>query len=249
MKTRYSIIAAVAPAAFLVWGAGSDQNAEQNRVIEGMFQEQRARIAHVASFSRLQHYCVTTDRFGLKAELVARIHRDRVKGKTYEIISRSGSPVIQSHVFDALLEAEVATSHEGAELLTRENYSFRLIGQQEYAGRLCYLMETEPRRKDKRLLKGRLWIDTEDFGVVHVEGRPSESLSFWVGRPMIVQDFVKQSGYWWASRRNSYIDNLWLGKSDLVIEYSDYQFDLRKAEETPDAFGAPVIESKTAAAP
>jgi hypothetical protein len=232
LKNRYLTIAVVTPAALLMWGA-ADPNVEQNRVIEGMLREQAVRFEHFEGYSRLQHYSVTTDRFGLKAEMVARVHRDRIKGKTYEVISRSGSPVIQSHVFDALLEAEIATSQQGGELLTRENYTFHLVGKQEYNGLACYLLETEPKHKEKRLLKGRLWVDAEDFGVVHVEGRPTESLSFWVGRPVIVQDYVKQSGYWWASRRHSYIDNLWLGKSDLVIEYSDYQFDLRKAGDSP----------------
>jgi hypothetical protein len=160
---------------------------------------------------------------------VAHIHRDRLKGKSYEIISRSGSPAIQSHVFDALLEAEVDTSKQpgNGELLTPENYSFRLTGQEDYAGRHCYVLETDPKRKDKRLLKGRIWIDAGDYGVVHVEGKPSDNLSFFVGRPMIVQDFTKIQDYWWVSRRHSYIDNMFLGKSDLVIDYSDYQFELR----------------------
>ena len=63
-----------------------------------------------------------------------------------------------------------------------------------------------------------------------MEGKPSESLSFFVGRPMIVQDFTKIQDYWWVSRRHSYIDNIFLGKSDLVIDYSDYQFELRQPE-------------------
>jgi hypothetical protein len=196
-----------------------------------MIRQQEERFDRIGSFSRLQLYSVTTNRFGLKAELVARVHRDRLRGKTYEVISRSGSEVIQSHVFDPLLEAEVETSHQTPELLTRENYSFRLTGEASFAGRRCFLIETEPRHHEKRLLKGRLWVNKEDFGIVHVEGRPTESLSFWVGKPMIIQDFTKIDGYWWASRRNSYIDNIWLGKSDLVIDYSDYRFEPRHAED------------------
>ncbi len=137
--------------------------------------------------------------------------------------------MIQSHVFEPLLEAEVETSKQSGsvELLTRENYSFRLLKQETFAGRLCYVLETDPKRKDRRLLKGRVWVDAEDFGVVHVEGRPSDSLSFWVGRPLIVQDSIKASGYWWASRRRSFIDNIFLGKSELVVDYTDYQFEAR----------------------
>lgn len=209
-----------------VWGDGT---IDQERVIDGMIRAQASRFEQFEGYNRLQHYSVTTSRFGLSAELVARMHRDRVKGKSYEVISRSGSPVIQSHVFDPLLEAEVETSKQSGsiELLTRENYTFRLLKQDMLAGQLCYVLETDPKRKDKRLLKGRVWVDAEDFGVVHVEGRPSDSLSFWVGRPLIVQEFMKASGYWWASKRKSFIDNIFLGKSELVIDYTDYQFEPR----------------------
>ena len=228
MRSRNSKIAVLLLSALSVWGDGA---ADQERVIDGMIRAQSIRFEKFESYSRIQHYSVTTSRFGLSAGLVARMHRDRVKGKSYEVISRTGSPVIQSHVFDPLLEAEVETSKQGGgELLTRENYTFQLVKQDTFAGRLCYVLETNPKRKDRRLLKGRIWVDAEDFGVVHVEGRPSDSLSFWVGRPLIVQDFIKVSGYWWAAKRRSFIDNIFLGKSELVVDYSDYQFETRQPQ-------------------
>ena len=224
--SRYSPIAVLVLCALSARGTPDDNASEQARVVAGMIHEQAARFEHVEAYTRLQHYSVTTDRFGMKAEMVARLRRDRVKGKTYEVISRSGSQIVQSHVFDALLEAEVSTNQQsGGELLTTANYSFHLTGKEEFGGRQCWVLETEPKHKDKHLLKGRIWVDAEDYGVVHVEGKPSESLSFWVGRPTIVQDFTKIAGYWWATRRHSYIDNMFLGKSDLVIEYTDYQFE------------------------
>ena len=241
MRNGYPILATVMPAALLVWSvydlafAAPSISPETNRVVDEMIRQQEARFDRIGAFSRLQHYSVTTNRFGLKAELVARVHRDRRQGKTYEVISRSGSPVIQSHVFDSLLEAEVETSHHSPELLTREFYSFQLAGEATFDGRLCYLLETHPKQHDKLLLKGKLWVNKEDFGIVHAEGKPTESLSFWVGKPMILQDFTKLGGYWWAASRHSYIDNLWLGKADLVIDYSDYQFEPRRAEDITEA--------------
>jgi Outer membrane lipoprotein-sorting protein len=232
---RIAVCVFLALAGALTLLSATDQgNADPQRIVDRMVREQATRFERFEGYTRTQHYSVTTSRFNLKADLVARIHRDRVKGKSYEIISRTGSPVIQSHVFDALLEAEVDTSKQqgNGELLTPENYSFRLIGQEDYAGHHCYVLETDPKHKDKRLLKGKIWVNTEDYGVVHVEGKPSDSLSFFVGRPMIVQDFTKIQDYWWVSRRHSYIDNMFLGKSDLVIDYSDYQFELRHSEAT-----------------
>ncbi len=225
---RHLPIAVVALSFAAAHGSAQDSVADQRRIIDGMLREQASRFERFESYTRVQHYAVTTDRFGLKAEMVARFHRDRVNGKTYEVLSRSGSSVIQSHVFDALLQAEVSVHQQsGGELLTPENYTFRLLKQEEYAGQLCYVLASEPKRKDKHLLRGTIWVDAEDFGIVHVEGKPSESLSFFVGRPMIVQDFTKLSGFWWATRRRSYIDNMFLGKANLVIEYSDYQFEPR----------------------
>jgi hypothetical protein len=199
----------------------------EKRVIDGMVLAQSSRFEHFEAYTRLQHYAVRSERFNMKADMVVRIRRDRVKGKTYEVVSRSGANVIQTHVFDPLLEAEIDASRQGGELLTRENYSFHLTGHEDYDGLHCYILESEPKHKDKRLLKGRIWVSAEDFGIVHIEGRPSDSLSFWVGRPVIVQEFTKIAGYWWASERNSYIDNMFLGKSDLVIDYGDYQFEPR----------------------
>ena len=134
LRNLHVRIAVVTFAVLSIWGAGVETPLDQDHVIDGMIRNEATRFEHFEGYSRVQHYSVTTDRFGLKAELVARIHRDRVKGKTYEVISRSGSPVIQSHVFDALLEAEIDTSKQGGELLTRQNYSFHLTGQEEFAG-------------------------------------------------------------------------------------------------------------------
>ena len=246
MRNQYPILAMLMPAALLVWGVYDVALAlpavgpETERVVDEMIRHQSAQHDRVGSFSRLQHYSVTTDRFGLKADLLARFHRDRQRGKTYEIISRSGSQVIQSHVFDPLLEAEVETSHHSPELLTREFYSFHLIGEATFDGHRCYLLETKPKQREKRLLKGKLWLNKEDFGIVHVEGKPTESLSFWVGKPMIIQDFTKLDGYWWAARRHSYIDNIWLGKADLVIDYSDYELEAHPVEDLTQAQAATV---------
>ena len=212
--------------------AGSADGSEQNRIIEGMMRRQTAQQEAILSYTRVQHYSVTSARFGAKAEREVRIHSDPVKGKSYEIVSRSGSTVIQNRVLDGLLEAEIASS-QGSELLTLANYSFHLLGQEALGGGNCYVLETDPKHKDKRLLKGRIWLDAEDFSVIRVEGRSSESLSFWVGKPVIVRDYTRIAGYTWATRAHSHIDNLLLGKSELVIEYRDYQFEFKHPQGLP----------------
>jgi hypothetical protein len=213
----------------LSW-AGHDSAADQGRIIDAMMHATAARFENVQSYTRLQHYSASDARFGLKGEMLVRIYYDHSTGKTFEMVSRTGSQLIQSRVFDPLLREEMETSkllaHEGS-LLTTRNYSFRLIGQDLLAGRRCYLLELFPLRRDKHLLHGRAWVDMEDYGVIHIEGRPVESLSFWIGKPVIVQDFEKLSGYWFAARRHSVINGLIVGQSELTVEYRDYQIRLK----------------------
>jgi hypothetical protein len=219
----------------LVLWAAPEPGSDQTRVVvESMMHGIAVRFDQVQYYTRLQHYSASDDRFGLKAEMVARMHYDHSKGKTFEVVSRSGSSLLQSRVFDALLHDEVEASkllgHEGS-LLTTHNYSFRLTGQAVLAGRRCYLLELNPLRRDKHLLQGRAWVDAEDYGVVHIEGRPAESLSFWIGKPVIIQDFEKLSGFWFASRRHSVTNGMLTGLSELAVEYTDYQIRLKP----PDA--------------
>jgi hypothetical protein len=217
---------------FLSWAA-QDINPDQAHVVQSMMHATAARFDKVESYTRLQHYSASDDRFGLKAEMLARIHYDHSTGKSFEIVSRGGSPLIQSRVFDALLQEEVETSkllaQEGS-LLTTHNYSFRLIGRDAIGGRPYYLLELNPLRKDKHLIRGRAWINMEDFGVVRIEGSPTDSLSFWIGKPVIIQDFERLSGFWFASRRHSVINGLLTGRSELTVEYRDYQIRLKPPE-------------------
>jgi hypothetical protein len=215
--------------AVLAWAA-HETSPDQSRVIEAMLHAEAARFENVEGYTRLQHYSASDERFGLQAEMLARIHYDKSTGKTFEIISRSGSPLIQSRVFEALLQEEVDVSkvmaHEGG-LLSSHNYSLRLTGQREFAGRQCYLLELTPLRHDKHLIQGHAWVDMEDYGVVHVEGRPADSVSFWIGKPVVIQDFDKISGYWFATRRHSFMNGFLTGQSELTVDYSDYQIHLK----------------------
>jgi hypothetical protein len=193
----------------------------------------RANAIHfdkVEAYTRTQHYMATDSRFGLSAELTARMHYRRLKGKTFEVLSRSGSTILQTHVFDPLLAEEVEPRPQMVEdgsLLTTRNYSFDVSGEETVAGRRCYIVKLQPLRKDKHLLKGNAWVDAEDFGVVRVEGTFADSLSFWIGKPFMTSEYLNVSGLWFAARRHSIQNSFLAGRSELTIEYRDYQVELR----------------------
>ncbi len=52
----------------------------------------------------------------------------------------------------------------------------------------CFVAEAVPKRKDKYLFEGRVWIDVNDYSVVRIEGHPARKLSLWIQHA----DFVRQ---------------------------------------------------------
>jgi hypothetical protein len=107
--------------------------------------------------------------------------------------------------------------------VTSANYRIRLVGEEVVRGRPCEVLELIPRRKSPHLLRGRAWVDAKDYSLVRIEGRPSASLSFLAGRPMIVRDYENIYGFAFAKRSHALSDSLLLGTTELTIEYSGYK--------------------------
>ena len=60
------------------------------------------------------------------------------------------------------------------------NYSFNYLGREDCDGRACYRLSITPKRKEKYLIDGQIWIDAVDWGIVRVQGSPAKRPSFWV---------------------------------------------------------------------
>jgi hypothetical protein len=56
-------------------------------------------------------------------------------------------------------------------------------------------MYSGPKRVDKYLFEGKVWVDQQDFAVVRIEGRPAAKLSFWIKRAEFVRQYQKVDGF------------------------------------------------------
>lgn len=194
----------------------------------------RARDAAELRENRLARYTVTEQyalrcsRFNVSAQMTVSTVYVRDHGKTRTVIARSGSPTLQSRVFDRLLREEGEMSRgEGRRqiLVNSENYLMHLSGEEVRSNRNCYVVELTPRRASTHLLKGRAWVDKEDGSLVRLEGRPAASSSFITGRPNIVREFEKVGDFWLAKSTHAVSDNFLFGKTELQIDYKDYHLE------------------------
>jgi hypothetical protein len=222
VRRSYIVLLAALP----ILSAGSYPTPlREELVIRGMDQAQADREAHLNGYTVTEHYMIHNLRFQTAAEMTVATVYSNGTGKSYQTLSRSGSPTLQNSVLEKLLREEVEMSRGDTRqhaLITSANYKMKLIGQEIMDGRTCDILELVPRTKSAHFLKGRAWVDSEDRSLVRIEGKPSASPSFWAGRPTIVREYERIDGFTVAKRSHAISDSLLLGKTELTIEYSHY---------------------------
>lgn len=177
-------------------------------------------------YTALRKYTLHNDRKQKTAEMVVRATYRKGEGKSFEIVSSQGAEGMSGRVLRRVMDAEAEASRKETReqsRLTPRNYDFELLGKEMRDGRQCYVLGLTPKLKNKYLLNGKAWIDSGDFGIVRLEGRPPANVSFWVGKPYIVMDFAKIGDYWLISHNQSRADCKLIGTMELTIEYSKYQ--------------------------
>jgi len=146
--------------------------------------------------------------------------------KEFTIQSATGSKLIIDKVFKKLLEAEkeaLDSEVQRRSALTDDNYRFTLIGYESGSSGTTYVLNVEPRTKDKFLYRGRIWVDAEDFAVVRMEAEPAKNPSFWTKKAEIVQVYMKVSDFWLPAYNQSVSAIRLGGRAELTIDYKDYE--------------------------
>ncbi len=210
-------------------GLAGEDNREQE-VIRGLDQAQNGREIALSGYSVTEHYTVQNNRFNTAGEIVIEALFSRGQGKTYRVISRSGSSVLQTRVLEKLLKEEANMSHGLAwqqSRLISANYRMRWVGQQMVQGQPCDVLEVVPRVKTPHVLKGRVWVDAQNYLLVRVEGRLITSPSFFAGQPMIVREYKNIDGFAFVQRSHAVSDSLLFGRTELNIDYSGYKLTRR----------------------
>ena len=54
-------------------------------------------------------------------------------------------------------------------------------GREDCGGRECYRLGIVPKRQEKYLIDGQIWIDAEDWGIVRIQGSPAKRPAIWSG--------------------------------------------------------------------
>jgi hypothetical protein len=196
-------------------------------VVAAMMSRDAERIAALRGYTAMRRYELENRGRHKRAEMLVKVTGHEDGSRTFETVSASGWGVVLKHVFPRLLDAEVESSRPDARdrsRVTPENYSFEMIGTEEVRDRPAYVMAIEPKTKNKFLMRGRIWVDVEDYAIVRIEGQPAKNPSFWTRSVHFTHEYQKYGAFWFPVRDVSVTDVLIVGTTEMRIEYFDYAF-------------------------
>lgn len=180
------------------------------------------RSAALRKYSAVRIYAVSDVTGKVHAKETVRMDYVAPDKKTFVTIEEEGSALIRHLVLNRLIESEISTAvgqehHDSS--ITLANYTFNTIGQEDLGAHHCVVVEAVPKRRDKYLFEGKVWIDSSDFAVVKIAGHPASKLSFWVTRADFVRQYEKVGDFWLPVKDETIVEVKLYGKKILSIDH------------------------------
>ena len=143
----------------------------------------------------------------------------------FSVISENGSKLLLNRVLLKLLDSERDAFRNPSQIeLSPANYRFASQGIDDVTDAdPCYVLGVQPRKENKFLYHGKVWIDAHDFALARLEGQPEKSPSFWLRDTQIDSTWTKVDGFWLIQHTRSVSHIRLGGMATLTVDYTDYQ--------------------------
>ena len=196
-----------------------------NEILSRLEKKNLARAESLQAYSSVRRYAVFEKDKPSDAEIKVKMDYSSPSTKRFQVISRSGAGWIDRWVFRSLIRSEQEAAggkSKAASAITTANYESKLLGDEQQQARDCYVLELHPKRRDKFLIDGKIWVDKQDFAIVKLEGEPARSLSMWVTRAHLVREYQKVGEFWLPLQDATQAQIRFVGEYILQIDYGDY---------------------------
>ena len=198
-----------------------------DQIVAKLTERNRVRAATLKGYTGKRTYRLDYRGFpGSKsAEMVVEARYIAPSEKQFRIVSETGSKLILNRVFHRLLTSEqeaLDPENQRETAMTTENYDFKLEREELDNGRRNFVLRVEPKRKNKFLFRGLIWVDAQDFAVSRIEAEPAKNPSFWISKTSVQHRYSKIGDFWLPAQNVSKTDVRLGGDATLTIEYRDY---------------------------
>lgn len=200
-----------------------------DQIVNRMLLHEANQSRELKHYEAVRHYQVQYKGFGtlIAAKMDVDLDFDSLSGKSFRIVSQSGSKLLCDKVLKRAVDSEEEASKDRASTaLSPANYRFQLIGSEEQEGRPTYILHVDPLKKSKFLYRGRVWVDAADYAVVKIEVEPAQNPSFWISSTQIEYTNAKTEGVWLPHKNRSESKIRVGGTAVLTIDYGTYHVTL-----------------------
>jgi hypothetical protein len=130
------------------------------------------------------------------SEVTAQISFTPPDIKTFKITEAQGNSR-GKEIASSLLEQEIASAKEGRKgAISRSNYNFVFLREHNFGAVPEYVLHIIPKRREKGLLLGDIWVDAKTYHIRQIVGVPLKSPSFWIKNINITVQFADVNGMW-----------------------------------------------------
>ncbi len=218
--------------------APADLSIEQ--ILEQMQRHNKSQKDALKHYHTVRHYEAEYHGYGttIEAKMAVEVNYDASSGKSFHIVSQSGSKLLREKVLKRAVDSEVEASRKPeTTALTQANYNFELLGNASVNGRPAYILQVDPIKESKFLYRGKIWVDANDFALVKFEASPAKNPSFWISRTMIRFSNLKIGNFWLPQRSDSETKVRIGGTARLTIDYGSYEIgqESTNQSDTPNA--------------
>ena len=221
------------------------------QIVERMQQHEANQSKELKHYEAVRHYQVQYKGFGthLAAKMDVDLNYDVATGKSFRVVSQSGSKLLCDKVLKRAVDSEEEASKDKASTaLSATNYRFQLAGTEPVDGQMAYILQVDPLKKSKFLYRGRVWVNAEDYAVVKIEVEPAQNPSFWITSTQIENTNLKTDGVWLPEKNRSESKIRVGGTAVLTIDYGTYHVTLAGPEQVAAKALAPKTSAIKAAA-
>lgn len=213
----------------------SAQLPPNDAVVRGIDAAVAAREENVISYTVTEHYSVfrNEDKDHPAAQVIVKTSYQKDHGKSYTIVSQSGSSIILKQLIPRILDSEHEINqpaNRAHSLITSANYNMQVQAEDKVTGRNCLVIQIAPRRSSPYLFAGKLWVDVADQSIVQLEGIASKSPSMFAGATQVSRTYDRINGYGMATHATAISSSWLLGRTTVQIDYTGYEITLRSAQ-------------------
>ncbi len=178
------------------------QEAEANRpsldvILDSMEQTEEQNPARSQPYEVTREYQVFRENDPVPvSDITAQISFTPPETKTFQITKTEGSPRGKK-IVNAILKQEIDSAKDGHRGdIIRSNYNFSFLREQNISAVPEYVLHIIPKRKERGLLLGDIWVDAKTFHIRQIVGVPLKNPSIWVEDLHVTIQFANVNAMW-----------------------------------------------------